>query len=89
MSSDEKDSPPAIRGGDLTQAEFEAIHNAKARDPQELQVTVTDDGLVQVGNDLGQMYYQLTPEMASTHITHLMEARQKAHAIRKIKAGGV
>lgn len=77
------------RGADLTQEEFEALHGAAAkREPRELQVTVTDDCLVQVGNDLGQMYYQLTPEMATAHINHLMAARAQAYRMRQTKAGG-
>lgn len=74
--------------GDLTQAEFDRLH-AVVQEPRQLLVTVTDDGYVEVGNDLKQMYYKLTPEEASKHIVHLMEARVKAHAIRKVKGGGV
>ncbi len=75
--------------GDLTKEAFEALHGKKPEQPTKIIVTVTDDGLVQVGNDLGQEYYAITPEMTTQHITLLMEARQKAHAIRKAKGGKV
>lgn len=74
--------------GDLTQTEFDRLHKA-IQDPRELLVTVTDTGFIEVGNDLKQMYYRLTPEETTKHIAHLIEARAKAHALRKVKGGGV
>ena len=77
--------PGVEKNGDLTLEELTRLHAKKFPEPKELVVAVTDDGYVQVGNDLKQMYYKLTPVETTKHISLLMEARQKAFAIRKAR----
>lgn len=69
--------------GDLTLAEFEAIQRPKYPEPKELQVSDDDKGYVRVGNDLGQMYFKLTPRETSRIISLLMEGRANAIRTRK------
>ena len=71
--------------GDLTLEELQRLHAKSLPEPSRLDVVVTDDGYVAVGNDLKQTYFRLTPEETTKVITLLMAARQRASAIRTAK----
>lgn len=81
MSSTFKIDDGTTPEGDLTLAELEAIQAKRLPVPKELIVKVSDDGLVQVGNEFDQVYMTLDNPSCSTLIKLLIDARAKAYRI--------
>lgn len=76
-----------VRGGDLTQAEFDAIR-ASIPQPTKLIVDVTErpPRLVRIGNDLGQLVMQCEPEQINELIILLARGREECLRLKKIDA---
>lgn len=76
-----------VRGGDLTQEEFDRIR-ASIPQPTKLLVDVTETPprLVRMSNDLGQLIMQCEPEQINELIILLAKGREECLRLRRIDA---